>query len=128
MVSPSGRVYTCSNDIQNDLGTYDNLQSNDLISFSLSNDGNSIIALQGDSYYYPPDNLTIYSKNNNYEVIGYVENFFDQPEYVVVDGDDIKLISQYIAEVLSYSDLISGGGKMLGKPVKEKFYFPKKLK
>ena len=131
LISPSGRVYTCSSDIQNDLMNYDNLSSNYLASFAFSSDGNGIIALQSDYYYNYPNNLTIYSKDN-YDILGYVENFFNVPEHIVVNGDDIKLISQYnygiIAEVLSYSDLISGGGKMLGKPVKEKFYFPKKLK
>ena len=112
----------------NDLTVYDNLEQN-YISAAFSQDGNGIITFYG-GYYTSYSSITVYEKNTLNEM-GFVEDFFDLPEYLVSDGQMVKVLSHYnnviIAELFNYSDIISGSSKMRNQPIKEKFYLSKKL-
>lgn len=132
IVAPNGYVYNCSSNIQNDLIVYGNMGQT-FISASFSQDGNGIITLNRD-YYGSYSRITVYEKNNLSE-IGFVEDFFNLPEYLVSDGQTIKVLSHYynnynyiaIAELFNYSDIISGRNKMRSRIIKEKFYLSKKI-
>jgi len=128
IVAPNGYIYSCSSNVLNDLTVYDNLEQ-EYISAAFSQDGNGIITFYG-GYYTSYSSINIYEKNSLNE-LGSVEDFFDLPEYLVSDGQTIKVLSHYnnviIAELFNYSDIISGSSKMRSKLIKEKFYQPKKL-
>jgi hypothetical protein len=127
IIIPNGNIYYCSSDIQTDLTSYGTLGQS-FNSASFSQDGNGIITLYGDYYY--SSNITVYSKDNLQE-IGYAENFFNTPENLVLEGDVVKVLSRYnygiIAEIFSYTDIISGGDKMLSKLSKERCFLQKKI-
>jgi hypothetical protein len=128
IVVPNGYVYYCSSDVQNDLIVYGDI-GQDFISASFSQDGNGIITLNSD-YYSSYSRITVFEKNNLTE-IGFVEDFFDLPEYLVSDGQTIKVLSRHnsivIAELFNYADIISGRNKMRSRIIKEKFYLSKKI-
>ena len=128
IVAPNGYVYFCSSDVQNDLIVYGNMGQG-FISASFSQDGNGIITLNSD-YYGSYSRITVFEKNNLTE-IGFVEDFFNVPEYLVSDGQTIKVLSRYnsivIAELFNYSDIISGLNKMQSRMIKEKFYLSRKI-
>jgi len=128
IVAPNGYVYYCSSNVQNDLIVYGDMGQN-YISASFSQDGNGIITFYG-GYYASYSRITVFEKNN-LDAIGFVEDFFDMPEYLVSDGQTIKVLSQYnnniIAELFNYSDIISGRDKMRSRIIKEKFYLSRKI-
>jgi len=128
IVAPNGYVYYCSSNVQNDLIDYGNMGQN-FISASFSQDGNGIITFYG-GYYTSYSRITVFEKNNLSE-IGFVEDFFDLPEYLVSDGQTIKVLSHYnniiIAELFNYLDIISGRDKMRSRMIKEKFYLSRKI-
>ncbi|MFO7523961.1 MAG: hypothetical protein R6W68_00775 [Ignavibacteriaceae bacterium] len=129
IITSSGNIYNCSENIQNDLTSYGSLGQN-FASGSFSNDNNGIVTLRRGYYSSDPSEIIIYSKNN-LETIGTKEDFWGNPRYLIVKGDIIKIISGYnsgiIAESYSYSQIISGLGKP-GNIVKAKYYLPKELK
>ena len=128
IITPSGYIYSCSSNVLNDLTVYDNLEQ-DYISAAFSQDGNGIISFYG-GYYTSYSSITVFEKNS-LNVMGSVEDFFDYPEYLVSDGQTIKVLSHYnnviIAELFNYSDIISGNAGVQSKHFKEKFYLSKKL-
>lgn len=128
IITARGDIYNCSDNVQNDLTNYGSLGQN-FASGSFSNDNNGIITLRRGYYSSDPSEIIIYSKSN-LEIIGTKEDFWGNPRYLIVAGDNIKIISGYnsgiIAESYSYSQIISGLGKP-GRVVKARYYLPKEL-
>jgi hypothetical protein len=125
---PSGYIYTCSSNILNDLTVYDYLEQY-YLSATFSQDGSGIIAFYGGNYT-SYSSIAVYEKSNLNQ-IGFVEDFFDTPEYMVSDGQTIKVISHYnniiIAELFNYSEIISSLNKIRNRSTKQKCYLPNKI-
>jgi hypothetical protein len=127
IIAPSGYIFNCSGNVQNDLTNY-NYLGQGFISAYFSQDNNGINTLFSGGYSYL-SSINIYSKDN-LEIIGVKEDFWSTPVYMIVEGDVIKVLERnnygIIAESFSYSDIISGG-EMLNTIAKEKYYLPRKL-